>query len=325
MDSTVTIEFPIPGSKEREVIKVQNTDSFTKVITDTRIKDFSCDHFAGQIYDDGSVPAPKTIGILGAIRDIITCKFLVYGDTARDIRGQMVNEQLNIALVSALFLTVSIPAMLWSTELYQHGWTKTESSIFGLSLCIATANFAIAVVFAVFFSLGIQECIDDGELRRFTQKMGRLLQLSSVSFIVGVITIGMFSWTMWCYVTFASQWFWGIFSGCIVVNTFMAAFSGLIIMIKNLYAAKEGRHGLLIVCRAELGKAVKAHMQTLPSSNVCTLESITEFMLRESGCIGLTEITSLGLRSVWKQELRRVIQEEYEDSSTDEDHPSSPT
>ncbi len=105
----------------------------------------------------------------------------------------------------------------------------------------------------------------------------------------------------------------------------MAAFSGLIIMIKYLYAAKEGRHGLLIVCRAELVRAVKAHMQTLPCANVCTLESITEFILRESGCIGLTEITSLGLRNVWKQELHRLMPEEYEESCNDEDQPSSQT
>ena len=115
MDSAVTIEFPSPGSKEGEVIKVHSTNSITKVITDTCIKDFCCDHFAGQIYYDGSIPAPRTIGILGAIRDIITCKFLVYGDTARDIRGQMVNEQLNIALISVLFLTVSIPAVVYRT------------------------------------------------------------------------------------------------------------------------------------------------------------------------------------------------------------------
>jgi hypothetical protein len=311
MDSeTKVYPFPDkPHQEQRERIQnIENTDysEYQTIV-------FKGIHFGGHIYDDGSTPAPKTIGVVGAIRDILTCKFLVYGDTARDIRGQMIQEQLNIALVAALFLTVSIPAMLWSTELYQHGWTETESSVFGLSLCIATANFAIAVVLAVFFSLSIQECIDDAELRRFARKMGRYLQLSSVSFIAGVITIGAFTWTTWCYVTFESTWFWGIFGGCIVLNTFVAVLGGLITMIKNLYAAKEGRHGLLIVHKAELTKAVVTFLKSLPSPDLGSLESMREFLLRESCCTGLTEMTGLRLKSIWKQELQRELKEEYED------------
>jgi hypothetical protein len=306
--------------QEREVIKDDHT---LDIIGDLRTKAFNCDDFAGQICIDSTAPAPKSIGILGAIRDLITCKFLVYGDTARDIRGQMVQEQLNIALVAALFLTVSIPAMLWTTELDQYGWTETERSLLGLSLCISTANFAIAVVFAVFYSLGIQECVDDGELRRFTRRMGRCLQLSSVSFIVGVITIGGFSWTMWSYVTFASEWFWGIFIGCIVVNTFVFVFCGLINMIKNLYAAKEGRHGLLIVSRAELCKAVKSFLRRLPNPDLCSLDLVKEFLLRRSECSGLTEMTALRLKRVWKQELRRELKEEYEEPSSSDDEDRS--
>jgi hypothetical protein len=292
----------------------------TQPIEGSHCVDKNFNHFNGKIfYEGGSSPAPKTIGIIGAIWDILTCKFLVYGDTARDIRGQMVQEQLNIALVAALFLTISIPAMLWSTELYQYGWTTTQSSIFGLSLCIASANFAIAVVFAVFFLLAIQECVDDGELRRFTREMGRYMQLSSVSFVIGVVNIGGFSWTTWCYVTFESQWFWGIFIGCILLNTFVFVFSGLIIMIKKLYAAKDGRHGLLIVCRSELVKAVTAFLKSLENPDLCSFESVKEFLLQESNCSGLTEMTRLRLRSVWKLQLHIALEGEYEEPSSSDD------
>jgi hypothetical protein len=278
------------------------------------------DHFKGKIfYEGGSTPAPKTISVLGAIWHILTCKFLIYGDTAGDIRGQMIQEQLNVALIAALFLTISIPAMLWSTELYQYGWTTTQSSIFGLSLCIASANFAIAVMFAVFFLLAIQECVDDGELRRFTSEMGRYLQLSSVSFIFGVITIGGFSWSTWCYVTFESQWFWGIFIGCIVLNTFGSTIFGLVIMIKKLYAAKDGRHGILIVYRSELVKAVTACLESLENPDLCSFESVKEFLLKESNCSGLTDMTRLRLRSVWKRQLRIALKEEYEEPSSSDD------
>ena len=185
------------------------------------VKDYHGDTFSWEIYRDDkspSKPPPEIISILEAVIHIVTCKFLIYGDRAKDIRAQLVQEQLNIALVAALFLTISIPAMLWITELEQYGWSDTERSIFALSLCLSTANFAIAVVFAVFFSLSIQECVDDAELRRFTQEMGRYLQLSSVSFVVGVLNIGGFSWTLWCYITFSFNWFLILVISCEVVG-----------------------------------------------------------------------------------------------------------
>jgi hypothetical protein len=303
-----------------EVYPSLNTDGDEAQTIDNRnesvfdMKDFSCIHFAGKIFYNGSIAPPKSISFIGAVRDIFTCQFLTYGDKAKDVRGQLVQEQLNIALVAALFMTVSIPAMLWSTELYQHGWTKTQSSIFGLSLCISTANFAIAVVLSVFFSLGIQECIDDRELQRFTQKMGRYLQLTSVSFIAGIVVIGGFSWTVWCYVTFESEWFWAILGGCIVLNTFAATCCSLVIMIKNLYAAKEGRHGLLLVPRAEIRRAVLSYFTTLPSPELGSLDSVREFILKEACCVEVTEMTGLRLKSVWDHELRRELKDEYEES-----------
>jgi hypothetical protein len=245
-----------------------------KVPTAFKVKPYTGEYFRGEIYKvDGSLCPPTTISILGAVIDIVTCKFLIYGDRAKDIRGQLMQEQLNIALVAALFLTISIPAMLWITELEQYGWSETERAIFGLSLCTSTANFAIAVVFAIFFSLSIQECVDDPELRRFTEQMGRYLQLSSVSFVVGVINIGGFSWTAWCYITFSWNWFLILFISCIGVNTFLFVFCGLVLMIKKLYAAKEGRHGTVVIHRSELAKAVKAHLARLESIDLASLEN----------------------------------------------------
>jgi hypothetical protein len=264
-------------------------------------------------------PAPTEISIPGAIWDIVTCKFLVYGDQAKDIRGQLMQEQLNIALVSALFLTISIPAMLWITELEHTRWTELERSIFGLSLCLATANFAIAVIFAVFFSLSIQECVDEDELHRFTSHMGRYLQLSSVSFIIGILTLGGYSWTFWCYVTFRIDWFLGIALGCIGLNTFFIVFSGLIMMVKKLYAAKGGRGGLVILSRDQISRAIQAYLDTLAHADLADLDCMKEFVLSRTRCSAFSPQSLGRLHVEWQKALLITLKEQYEVENLEDD------
>ncbi len=70
--------------------------------------------------------------------------------------------------------------------------------------------------------------------------------------------------------------------------------------------------------RVELRKAVLAYFNTLPSLELGNLDSVREFILKESCCVEVTEMTGLRLKSVWKHELHRALKDEYEESQ-DED------
>ena len=293
---------------------------------ESKLQEFSGNDFCGEIdRSDEMKPAPTTICIPLAIWHIISCTFLTFGDKQKNARSQKIQEQLNIALVSSLFLTISIPAMLSITDLADHNWNDLERQIFGLSLCVATANFAIAVIFAVFFSLAIQECVDDAELRRFITTMGRQLRLSSVAFIAGVLTIGGFSWPYWCYVSFDFHWFMGIFFGCIVINTFVFVFYGLVVMVKALYSSKGGRTGKIVINREQLLRAIKAYLKKLSSVDLATHHDAREFILSQAKCSGLSEMTERRFRRAWREELRRQLAKEYERRSrgSDSDQPSA--
>jgi hypothetical protein len=280
------------------------------------LRDFTGTSFSAKIFiENDSDPAPKNVSVVQAVWHLVTCKFLTYGNTARDIRAQLLQEQLNVALVSALFLTISIPAMLWITELEQYGWSEFHRSLLGVSLCMSTANFAIAVVFAVLYALAIQECVDDCELRRFTALMGRYFQLSSISFILGVIILGGFSWTMWAYVTFRFDWFLGLSITYIALNTFVCVFTGLIVMIKKLYKAKEGRCGEVIITREQLSKAITAYLGTLMHKDLADIEKFKEFVFYETHALDFSAQTRARLRTEWNKAMKDALQDEYEHES----------
>jgi hypothetical protein len=297
------------GSAKMSAMVVASSDS----VQEYRGNGFSARIFTAREGTEKSGAAPEKISVPGAVWHIITCKFLTFGDSAKDIRGQLLQEQLNVALVAALFLTISIPAMLWITELEQYGWSEFQRSLFGLSLCMATANFAIAVVFSVFFSLSIQECVDDAELRRFTGLMGRYFQLSSLSFILGVITLGGFSWTLWAYVTFRFDWFLGLSITFIGFNTFLCVFGGLIVMIKKLYLAKEGRAGLVMMSRKQLSEAINVYLRKLSYHDLADIDMFQEFVLSETRTSGFAEQTSARLRTEWKKALKKALGDEFEE------------
>jgi hypothetical protein len=287
------------------------------------VTEYEGENFSARVFiaKGGADAAPTTISIPGAVWHIITCKFLTYGNTAKELRGQLLQEQLNIALVGALFLTIFIPMMLWITELEQYGWTEFQRSLFGLSLCLATANFALAVIYSVFFSLSIQECVDDCELRRFAGLMGRYFQLSSLSFIVGVVTLGGFSWTLWAFVTFQLDWFLGFSVSFIGFNTFLGVFSGLIVMIKKLYSAKEGRNGIIIMSRKQLSDAIRSYLNKLAYTELANLEAFKDFVLSRARALAFAEQTSARLGAEWKKAMKNELVDEFEDLEGGSDAP----
>jgi hypothetical protein len=80
-------------------------------------------------------------------------------------RDQLQSEQGNVALVSALFSTISIPALLDTTSLPSAGWVDWQIGVYGLLLHLANAGLILSVLCAVFLLLAINECADQGQLQ----------------------------------------------------------------------------------------------------------------------------------------------------------------
>jgi len=149
--------------------------------------------------------------------------------------------------------------------------------------------------------------------------MGRYLQLSSVSFVIGIITLGGYSWTFWCYVTFRIDWFLGMALGCIGFNTFFIVFSGLIVMVKKLYAAKGGRGGLVIVSREQISRAIQAYLDTLAHTDLADLDCMKEFVLSRTCCSAFSRQSLGRLHVEWRKALLITLKEEYEVENLEDD------
>ena len=124
---------------------------------------------------------------------------------------------------------------------------------------------------------------------------------------------------MWCYVTFQLDWFLGLTLGCIGLNTFFFVFAGLIVMVKKLYAAKEGRFGFVIMSREQISMAILAYLDTLLHKDLADIENMKEFVLSHTRCSDFSQQTLRRLRVEWKKALKKVLKEEYEVVITDDD------
>ena len=87
-------------------------------------------------------------------------------------------------------------------------------------------------------------------------------------------------------------------------------------MIKQLYAAEQGRNGTAIVSREEIKKALQAYLATLEDPKLADVDKFKDFILERTvtKCTELSHHAWLRLKAEFNQSLKQILGGEYEDN-----------
>uniref|UniRef100_A0A7S4QAN8 Uncharacterized protein n=1 Tax=Alexandrium monilatum TaxID=311494 RepID=A0A7S4QAN8_9DINO len=253
----------------------------------------------------------KDTSLLWCVVDLATGSWMRTGDhIAKSLREQLLMEQTNIAVVAALFLTVSV-GMLMLADKGNEWEDRWERGVFCLVLNISNLLMTVAVILSVFIMLAVNECKDEPELKRFDRLMGFLVQLPLLLFISGVAIFGSVGCGFWVYLSFEWEWFLGI-----TVPTYAASAITLIPAVlrtlQMLYRAKDDRFGTVIIAGDQVSLALKACIARDESGGECVdMEAFMEYVSMVCQAEQIAPLTQVKMQTAleaWQQvEVKTVL------------------
>lgn len=265
-------------------------------------------NFEFTVREFGRAPKPD-ISIFMSLVHFFTGKWMQAGDTAPDLRNQMITEQTSISLVSALFCTISIPAV-FAADGWDDDWIK---GVYGFLVNFANAGLVVSVLSSVLYILAINECVSEHELKRFSTNMGFFVQVPTVAFLFGVILFGGVTMCLYCFRTYELNWFIS-YGACSYLGSSIVLVPTASMLVKSLYASKEGRQGLAIISRAELKKGIRQAIEGLHGgkAELAIADDVKEWLLNHANCLDFTELTERRFRKEYETVLEDLLGAEYE-------------
>eukprot|EP00808_Paulinella_micropora_P007796 g40076.t1 len=110
-----------------------------------------------------------------AMTNLATAQWLRVSDNLSDMREQFINENVNVSLVSALFVTVAHPSIYDYINLGDDGWffddykdefypdALHDAFLFGFFL--SGCFFIIGTIMGVFYAMAANECENDAKTK----------------------------------------------------------------------------------------------------------------------------------------------------------------
>ncbi len=141
----------------------------------------------------------KALDVLG------TGEWLAVNDEEVGCKDQFSNENINLALICALFVTCMLPLIYTEPPnvgdlslsplyangyLHRHGWHLSSfliSDFYIVCYMTATTYLTLATIICVYFSLAANECGTDARVRVLMHKLGRLTILPYAFFTGGTV------------------------------------------------------------------------------------------------------------------------------------------
>jgi len=247
----------------------------------------------------------KYTSFLRCTVDFFTGSWLRSGDSqTTGLRDQLINEQTHIALVSALFLTISSAMMMMADNGndWPDDWVK---GTFTTIVSLGNSFMTISVIISVFVMLAVNETKDDAELRRFNEEMGVLIQSPLLLFILGVANFGGAGCSMWFYATFEFPWFLAISGSSVVCSTIILVPS-LIRTVQMTYRARDERFGTVIISGDQVPLALAACVAADETGGeMVTLELFVEYVHATCKTELVAPLTYLRMRKwfeAWQEE-----------------------
>jgi len=225
-----------------------------------------------------------------------------------DLRDQLMNSQTQVALVAALFLTISIPALFLTSSMNDDWW----KDVFGLLINLSNALLTSSVFLSVTFMLAINECSSSTELFRFKTAMGAKMHFSVRLFIAGSVVFGGLSLGFWCLQNFNWRWAVGYLGGPF-------ALSGVILFpvvgttVSTLYSIKNKGKGIITIKMPILAKEFKQYLESRNGIDYASEEDFSDWLLERAKAFRLTTITKKRITAIWEKAVEALINEELKE------------
>lgn len=229
-----------------------------------------------------------------------------------NMRQMLIDENVNVSLVGALFSTISIPCMI-DINAYDD-WITWHIGVYGILINLASAGLVTSVLSSVFTLIAISQTTTDVELERYVYSLGRWLKMPVFALFFGLGFLGGLSMPFFCYVNFELYWFISI-----ALSAYFLSFAFLVPyftkLVKTLYQSKGGRVGMLFASKSEIRKAVKFYLNKLKPRQMIetiSLDDIEEMLLAEANCCEFFDISQRKIATIFEEELKDILGTEYE-------------
>eukprot|EP00457_Paulinella_chromatophora_P010259 gb/GEZN01010353.1/.p1 GENE.gb/GEZN01010353.1/~~gb/GEZN01010353.1/.p1 ORF type:complete len:320 (-),score=39.37 gb/GEZN01010353.1/:247-1206(-) len=143
-----------------------------------------------------------------AMNNLAAGKWLRVSVNTTDLREQFINENVNVSLVSALFVTVAQPSSYghvnhaedifasWLGQKYPDTVsTDTLHDILQFGFMMSEGFFIISTIIGVFFAMAANECEDDAKTQVLVNALSSFAQVPYYSFSIGIIFYSLSYWT----------------------------------------------------------------------------------------------------------------------------------
>lgn len=265
-------------------------------------------------------PLPRNLSWFRGLQVTQTGEFLTTGNdcSVEMFRDQLTNEYSNVGLISALFLTISIPA-IFICDSWDRDWKKAT---YLFLLNFGSAVLVLSVMMSVILLLAVHKCNAGNELRRFMDNIGRYATTPVMAFYVGAVVFGAFGMPFYCYVTYYHG-SWSVLS-CIYVIGYGSANVVIVPALARIgqavYYAKDGRYGSLIMSRPNVEEAFSSYLAELKADlslseahmecEFMTLEEFKEYLLTHCAVTGFAELTEQRIGLVYEEKQTQRLEAE---------------
>lgn len=256
-------------------------------------------------------PLPRNLSWFKGLQVTQTGEFLTTGNDCgvEMFRDQLTNEYSNVGLISALFLTISIPS-IFICDSWDRDWKKA-AYLFLMNM--GSAILVLSVLMSVILLLAVHECNSGNELRRFMDKIGMFSATPVMSFYIGAIIFGAFGMPFYCYVTYYhGNWNFLLCVYCIGYGSATVVLVPALARIgQAVYYAKDGRYGCLVMSRPNVEEAFSCYLAELRSDmnltedhmecEFMTLEGFKEYLMMQCAVTGFAELTAQRITSIYEE------------------------